>query len=221
MTVAEAASASKVSPRTVHSAKAVLHADPKVAAKVKAGEVSVDAAAKKVRASKPPLKPWSRSRPVMERIAPLPPRGRHLTREEVDPEFVGTQREYSAKYGFVQIATAEERATKWFGGWAASLRALAQQWKSFPENQEVDLNWLRSPKARDVAKMKEALAVIEPVIASARAMLDKAEAKMMRLRPRQQPRSSPTPRPRRLPKRAGKGWSSCVLGGTWRWDGST
>ena len=102
-----------------------------------------------------------------------------LTREQVDPEFVGDALAFGAEYGHVCLETAEQRATSRFGFWAMALRYLAKEW-SKPEiiPPKVDLNWLRSPKPDDVTKLRDALDVLKPVLAAAEAALAKAEAEL-------------------------------------------
>jgi len=100
-----------------------------------------------------------------------------LTRNEVDPEFTGTNWEWIDKYGHVHGMTAEQYATQRFSGWVSNIRALAKRWKELPElGRAVDHNWLRSPKSYDVEKLTEALDYLRPLIAEAEALLVTATA---------------------------------------------
>jgi hypothetical protein len=113
---------------------------------------------------------------VRERLAA--PAYRHLTREEVDPEFTGTATEWTDKYGHVQAMTAEEYATMRFSAWVFNVRALVSAGKKQPDWPEVDHNWLRSPKARDIARLAEALDYLRPKLAEAEALLARANLAM-------------------------------------------
>lgn len=104
-------------------------------------------------------------------FGPDAPPMKHLTRQEVDPEFVGTSTEWIDKYGHVQIMTAEQYATMRFADWASGAKALAKRWKELPELRNVDHNWLRAPKAYDIAKLTEAMEFLRPVIAELEALL--------------------------------------------------
>lgn len=97
-----------------------------------------------------------------------------LTPQEVDPEFTGTPMEFTAKYGHVQIMTAQEYATMRFSDWASYINSLAKLAKKMPELRDVDHNWLRAPKPNEVAKLTEALEYLRPKIAKAEALLTTA-----------------------------------------------
>ena len=107
------------------------------------------------------------------------------TPEQVDPEFTGTPMEWTDKYGHVQIQTAEERATDRFGAWTQNIRSLARAAKECPDWPDVDLNWLRRPRPRDIAKMEEAMESLESKIAAARVQLNRAKQAVEK--PRDQP----------------------------------
>ena len=113
-------------------------------------------------------------RPVFQRreFARMPT----FTPQEVDPEFTGTPTEFTDKYGHVQVMTAEQYATTRYSDWALAMRSLAKYAKTMPSLPEVDHNWLRSPKARDVGWMIEALNVLRPLMAEAEALLERATA---------------------------------------------
>lgn len=95
----------------------------------------------------------------------------------VDPEFTGTQFEFTDKYGHVQTMTAKDYATDRFGNWSSAARELVKAWKRIPDlGRAVDHNWLREPAPRDLARMKEAMDVLRPVIAEMEALIVTAEA---------------------------------------------
>jgi hypothetical protein len=102
---------------------------------------------------------------------------RTMTPQEVDPEFNGTPMEFIDKYGHVQVKTAEEYATMRFGEWASWMRSLAKCGRELPPlpNRPVDHNWLRSPEPNDVKKLTEALIYLWPIIAEAKALLERAK----------------------------------------------
>jgi transposase len=98
-----------------------------------------------------------------------------LTREQVDPEFTGTPIEFVDKYGHVQMETAEQRATSRFGDWAIVVGYLGKKFREQPGLPEVDVNWLRKPRQADIERMRAALALLEPMLAQARILLDRAD----------------------------------------------
>ena len=97
-------------------------------------------------------------------------------RAMVDPEFTGSPTDFTDKYGHVQVMTAERYATERFGAWATNMGAVAKEAKRMPDWPNVDHNWLRSPRARDIAKLTEALEYLLPKIAEAEALLQRALA---------------------------------------------
>ena len=107
---------------------------------------------------------------------PSTPRTPEEVRRWVDPEFTGTPMEFTAKYGHVQVMTAEQYATERFGAWARHVRALMASSKQSPELPEVDHNWLRSPKDVDVRRLAEALDYLRPIIAEAEVLLERAKS---------------------------------------------
>jgi hypothetical protein len=141
--------------------------------------------AKKAPKAKPAVKKPAVKKPAVKAkkgkaLPPQPqPKGKPLTREEVDPEFVGDGVAFAAKYGHVWTETAEQRATRRFGDWARSMRYLVKAWND-PEiqPQEVDLNWLRSPKLDDFAKHSEALLALLELVEAAKAQFAKAKAEL-------------------------------------------
>ena len=103
---------------------------------------------------------------------------KHLTRQQVDPEFEGSEWEWINKYGHVQAMTAEQYASVRFSSWAGHMRSLVKSEKALPPLPErpVDHNWLRNPKPYDIEKLSEALAHLRPLIAEAEALLITATA---------------------------------------------
>jgi hypothetical protein len=131
------------------------------------------------------------SRPAPTPAAPPPPqrqaaRNPHSinpmeftgTNEEwqrvVDPEFTGTPMEFTALYGHTQVLTAEGYATTRFNDLASEMSALVKRSRELPERRKVDLNWLRSPEARSVEKLKAALEYLRPLMQEAEAALARA-----------------------------------------------
>ena len=132
-------------------------------------------AAKPSKRAKPGRPRKDEPKPILAPPAPVgPPKA--LTREEVDPEFVGTPMDWVDKYGHVQVMTAEQYATARFTAWALHMRTLAKNGKQLPELPKVDHNWLRSPKDLDVRKLTEALEYLRPLIAEAEALLERAKS---------------------------------------------
>ena len=164
-----------VGHRTVSDANTVLKSgDTGLIEAVQSGKMKVDPAARLVRAkrAKPTTQPPKRQRGPLPEIKSLQP----LTREEVDPEFQGSAIDWTDKYGHVQIMTAERYATERFGAWASNLGAISKEAKRMPDWPNVDHNWLRSPRARDIAKLVEALDYLRPKIAEAEALLERVQA---------------------------------------------
>ena len=114
-----------------------------------------------------------------------------LTQEQVDPEFKGTSVEFTDKYGHVQTMNAEKYATMRFGEWSSMMQTLAKRHRELPPiSRPVDHNWLRSPNAYDLTKLREAMQYLRPIFAEAEALLARAEAAVMPL-PNQQATGSP------------------------------
>jgi hypothetical protein len=55
------------------------------------------------------------------------------------------------------------------------MRSIARAIDQFPNWPEVDLNWLRSPKARDIEKLAEAIKAWKRKLDLAEAMLARAQ----------------------------------------------
>jgi hypothetical protein len=92
----------------------------------------------------------------------------------VDPEFKGTPMEWTLEYGHVQVMTAEQYNTERFAGWTHNLRQLAVAGKKMEWPRKINLNWLRSPKPRDIVRLTEALDYFRPIIMEMEAALEKA-----------------------------------------------
>src|SRR6478752_7031512 len=95
----------------------------------------------------------------------------HLSPKDVDPEFTGTATEFVDKYGHVQTVTAAQFANMRFSDLVSNMRALMKSERGLPECKPIDLNWLRNPSDRDVAKLTEALEHLRPKMAKAEAAL--------------------------------------------------
>jgi ParB-like chromosome segregation protein Spo0J len=120
LSVPDAAKLMNVSKQAVERARAVKQHHPELEAEVKAGRKTLSAAAdearRKAAAKRQPkekaadgLTPWKRALAMREERAR---NHKHLTREEVDPNFTGTGMEFVEKYGHVQMETAAERAAR-------------------------------------------------------------------------------------------------------------
>jgi hypothetical protein len=146
------------------------------------GDVSLDKQYNKVKPKREKQpKPEKRAKPGRPAKGEQKPPIRHkaatfLTQEQVDPEFKGTRGDFIAKYGHVNVHTAEQYATMKFAEWASNMKAIASCLKKLPAAREVDHNWLRNPEARDVVKLTEALNFLRPKIAEAEALLATATA---------------------------------------------
>jgi ParB/Sulfiredoxin domain len=142
---------------------------------VLSGKTSLNARALEVLASKRKPRPNNGNGGRVIALYNGPPL-RSMTPQEVDPEFNGTPGEFIAKYGHVQVQTAEEYATMRFGEWAAWMRSLAKRGRELPSlpSRPVDHNWLRSPEPNDIKKLTEALTYLRPIIAEAEALLVRA-----------------------------------------------
>jgi hypothetical protein len=90
-------------------------------------------------------------------------------------------------HGHVSVHTAEQKAVAYLGtittGMRKAMRVL-QETRHPPQLNYRDywLGCLRCPNERDVAKLREALEVLEPRLEEAKAWLDRAEA-VLRDRP--------------------------------------
>jgi hypothetical protein len=118
-------------------------------------------------------------------IATTPPRERNttrinaLTREQIDPEFTGTPMEFNDRHGHVSLLTAEQKATDYLTAITAEMRSAAraiQELEVPAQRRFLDywLGWLRRPKARDIERLAEAIAILEPRLAEAKAWLARA-----------------------------------------------
>ena len=121
------------------------------------------------RAGRPPT--HAPHQPIATSLSPLTPR-------QIDPEFVGTPFEFTDRHGHLRFETAEQQATSFFSTLTQEVRALVRTVEGLPAGRrEFDaywLNWLRSPKPRDIARLTEALEYLRPRIAEAEAALARA-----------------------------------------------
>lgn len=105
---------------------------------------------------------------------------KYLSQQEVDPEFTGTPIEFIDIYGHVQIWNAEKFATMRFTYLTDNFRDLAKFWnqKIEPEREKRPIvhKWLRSPDARDVKRLEEAMELLRPQFAEAETVLAIAKA---------------------------------------------
>ena len=177
MSMLTAARAMNVAPMRVARIRGIRkHGGQAAVDEVIAGKIPLTTQYEKImRQSSDKAKP-SRLRKIIPTPAREFARMPTFTPQEVDPEFTGTPTEFTDKYGHVQVMTAEQYATTRYSDWALAMRSLAKYAKSMPGLPEVDHNWLRSPKARDVGWMIEALNVLRPLMAEAEALLERATA---------------------------------------------
>lgn len=125
-------------------------------------------------AAPPPAKPKVEELPRKHHVPAA--KVRTLTREQVDPEFTGTDGEFRDKYGHVWMKTAAEIAESGFQQWTANMGNLARAATGCLDWPEVDLHWLRQVRQRDVDKLRERLALLRPKVAEAEVLLAAAEA---------------------------------------------
>jgi len=185
-TIAEAAAKFDVGVSSIADARAVRTYAPELEAKVRKRVMSLRDAATKARSKDQPdpqavdpTKPVSLSNPIRgntttvrrktgDAVAIAPADRRNLTRQDVDPDFIGTELDFVREYGHVWVQTAEERATERFGALAAEIAAFARKGKAVPP---VDPHWLRAPRRNDIAKLRTAVEEVEALIAEAKRLL--------------------------------------------------
>ena len=185
ITVEEAANAVGVSPAHVTRARAIQKHAPDLRDKVllgkrKGGMTMSDAAEEayaRARAKKGiPRKTIAEIQAINAAKAIKPTRT--LLRRDVDPEFVGDEIAFVTEYGHVWSQTSQERSTSRLHVWALGMRTLARSLPDLelPRISPTVLSWLRKPNLADVERMRSALAEIELAVATARDLLDRAEA---------------------------------------------
>lgn len=178
ISIDEAAAKFEISTASVDRARRVIkHGDEKLEQDVKRGKVHLRIAAERVTPKKKGVRPaQTRGLPVSARVPMIDTSKRRvLTPQEVDPEFTGTSNEFTTKYGHVQIETAEERAANRFREWNQHIRKWAREYREFPLSA-IDLNWLRSPRGKDVDQFLEAYATLALVFDNIQSIRDKAKA---------------------------------------------
>lgn len=174
----KAAELLNVGHRIVSDANTVLQSgDTELIEAVEKGKIRADPAARKVRArrAKPPSPKKDQPNKIWQDRLTRTFR-EPLTREQVDPEFKGTDTEWLDKYGHIQVMTAEQYATERFGAWATNVRAVMTEAKKLPDWPKVDHSWLRNPRPRDITRLAEALEYLRPKIAEAEALLARAQS---------------------------------------------
>jgi hypothetical protein len=171
MSVRDAANVVKVSPSSIANARAILaHGTQEDKEAVLRGKARLRNKAAELR-QRNRAAPGPAPKLIIANPGPL----RSLTRQEVDPEFTGTDTDWVDKYGHVQVMTAAEYASMRFDAWASNMKTLSNQTRNLPDWPTVDHNWLRNPRPAAVAKMAEALESLRPKIAEAEALLQRAE----------------------------------------------
>lgn len=181
--ILEASKLMDVTPAATKRAKAVIeHGDKQLEKDVVKRRIKLTTACEKVRPKRAkPTGPVDQKRglPMAARVPVIDTSKRRvLTPQEVDPEFKGTSNEFTTKYGHVQLETAEERATNRFAEWSMHIRKWAKDYKQFPLSP-IDVNWLRSPKAKDAERFLEAYATLALVFDN----IQDIKAKIESLRP--------------------------------------
>src|SRR4029077_7376660 len=174
ISVSEAAEKFDVSTASVDRARRVIKfGDEALEQDVKKGKKHLRIAAEQV-SPKKKKQTGARGQPVV-RVVDLGARKRApLTREQVDPEFVGTELEFITEYGHVWLETAQERATSRFTEWSIQIGAFANQLRQYPL-RKVDANWLRSPKPNDLRRLREAYKVLKPALDTVEMLLEKTK----------------------------------------------
>lgn len=196
LTRKEIAESVGVDKQVTDKAKAILKYKPELEKEVKSGKKSFSAANEEARRhgrGGAPPRPKRKKGEVIPAPAPRRPARqsnweqlqqrpagtlrRDLTREQVDPEFVGTAMDFVDEYGHVQMETALDRATSRFGAWAIVAGHVARviREQQAPRVTPRVVSWLRRPKLADVARMRAALAEVEAFAKTARELLDQAE----------------------------------------------
>jgi hypothetical protein len=180
ISVREAARKFDVAPASVSRARNVIeHGGPELEKKVKAKKVGLQTAANSVRPKRKPRGPVAQTRglPVAARVPVVDiSKRRILTPQQVDPEFTGTSNEFTTKYGHVQLETAEERAANRFMEWTIHIRKWARDYKDQGALSEIDVNWLRSPRQKDVDSFLESYNRLALVFDNIQSIRDKAKA---------------------------------------------
>jgi hypothetical protein len=180
MSIAEAAKRFEISEASVKRAKQVLqYGDEQLVKDVKQGKIHLRIAAERVspKRKRPGEKTRDYGLPAAARMPVVDTSKRRiLTPQQVDPEFTGTPNEFTTKYGHVQLETAEERATNRFSEWTIHIRRWAKEWRQMGVLSEIDVNWLRSPKPKDVDQFLEAYKTLAIVFDNIQSIRDKALA---------------------------------------------
>lgn len=95
---------------------------------------------------------------------------RVLTREQVDPDFVGSNADFIAKYGLVWSHTAAELAADRYSALATELYSVKRTLEKALKGQRGEIAKLsRPPSPRNVEWMREALDYLAPLVAEAEA----------------------------------------------------
>jgi hypothetical protein len=180
ITIDEAAEAVGVNSRKVDEARAIQKYAPELEKEVINKKLSISAAANEARSRK---KAKNAAKKTVAEIKAIQAKERAdkpqrvLTKEMVDPEWTGTEFEFTIEYGHVWTKTAQERATSHFGLYAISMGHLAKTAKAqpWPKITPRLVEWLRKPKHTDIEKMRESLTVLENYVATGRNLLRRAE----------------------------------------------
>jgi len=177
VSVPDAAKKFEISPASVHRARVVIQSgDEQIEKDVKQGKVHLRIAADRVKKARAKVD-QKRGLPVSARVPVIDSSKRRvLTPKEVDPEFVGTSTEFLTKYGHVQLETAEERATNRFSEWTIHVRTWARDYNKQGKLSAIDVNWLRSPRPKDVESFLESYATLALVFDNIQAIRDKVKA---------------------------------------------
>ena len=176
--IRDAAHKFHVAPGSVSRARTVIrHGGPELEKKVKEKKVGLASAAATVQPHRKTKGKIDQKR-GLSAAARVPvidtSKRRLLSPEQVDPEFKGTPLDFARKYGHVQVETAEERASNRFAEWTLHIRKWAREYKEVPLSS-IDVDWLRSPKQKDVERFLEAYATLALVFDNIQDIKAKAE----------------------------------------------
>jgi ParB-like chromosome segregation protein Spo0J len=180
----DAAKAVGVSVQSVIRARVVRTHAPELEAEVMAKRKSLTAAAEEARArgrAKEQAKKARLANSSTPKPRPLAPAGlKPMTRQDVDPEFIGTEAVFIAEYGHVWTQTSEQRSTERFSAWAIAMGHIARKLKEqqTPKVTPRVIDWLRNPHRADIERMRAALLDLEKAVDTARVLLDRAEASL-------------------------------------------
>ena len=173
-----------VSAERVNNAKAIIKYAPELEHAVKEKKISIRVAANEARsrknAKKAPPQPTRAEVQAINAAKAANHMPRELTRQEVDPEFIGDMIAFVGEYGHVWMKPSQERSTDRLKDWSHGMRYLAKKLREqkLPTISPHVLSWLRKPRSVDVESLKASLAELELAVATARDLLERAQSSM-------------------------------------------